>query len=46
MNNIRFLGVGISAAVGLSLFTIMMIIMLKVVTVKYQTPLTDVIQTI
>ncbi len=44
----RFLGVGISTAVGLAMFTIIMIILLKIAVNKYDMlkPVQDIVNTI
>jgi len=42
----RFLGVGISAALGISIFTMFMIILTKTVAAKYPNKATELILTI
>lgn len=42
----KFLGVGLSTAIGLSIFTMVMIIMIKTVANKYDNPATEIINTI
>lgn len=42
----KFLGVGITGALGLAIFTMVFIVMAKVVTIKYQSPITEFVQSI
>lgn len=43
----KFLGVGLTNAVGIAVFTILLIVLLKVIMVKYPVPgVTDVVATV